>query len=84
MKLGWRIFIVVSAIGLGLYLSRKPWEVYRDQRSTAMDAQQAMREAEEERAKLMKTQMRLSNPIGKEQVMREQGWVKANETPAEK
>ena len=38
--------IVASAIGLGVGLSMKPWQVYREQRKLADDAIREMRTAE--------------------------------------
>lgn len=80
MKLGWQVFIAVSAIGLGLFLSQKPWEVYKDQQKKADGISTEMREAELERERLMKEKMRASNPLGREQKIREKGWIKPGET----
>ncbi len=84
MKLGWRFAIVLVAVFVGMYLSRKPWEVYRVQQAKTNDVYQEMKEAEEERSRLMKDRMKLSSPLGKEQTLREQGWHKPGEIPVEK
>jgi len=84
MKLGWRIFIVVIAVGVGLYLSRKPWEVYRDQQGKVASATSEMQAAEQERERLMKEKMKYNSALGREQKMREAGWIKPGEQPIEK
>jgi len=84
MKLGWRILIVVAAIGVGGYLSRKPWEVYKDQQSKVTNATAEMQAAEQERERLMKEKMKYGSALGREQKMREAGWIKPGEQPVEK
>ena len=84
MKLGWRIFVVMAAVGAGLYLSRKPWQVYRDQQVKVAGATSEMQAAEQERERLMKEKMKYGSALGREQKMREAGWIKAGEQPVEK
>lgn len=79
MKLGWQIFIVVSAVGVGLFLSQKPWQVYKDQQGKAEGVVAEMREAELERERLMKEKMKASSPLGREQKIREKDWTKPGE-----
>ncbi|MBC8065756.1 MAG: hypothetical protein H7Y17_13070 [Chlorobia bacterium] len=84
MKLGWRFFIVFAAVGAGLYLSRKPWEVYRDQDYKSKEISAEMQAAEKERERLLKDKMKIDNPIGREQIIRDRGWIKNGEKPIEK
>lgn len=84
MKLGWRFFIVFAAVGVGLYLSRKPWEVYRDQDYKAKEISAEMQAAEKERERLLKDKMKIDNPIGREQIVRDWGWQRKGEKPIEK
>ena len=83
MKLGWRIFIVVTACAAGLYLSRKPWEVYRGQETKSKEISGEMREAEQERERMTREKMKYGSSLGREQIMRSKGWSKPGETPIE-
>jgi hypothetical protein len=82
MKLGWQVAIVVAAVGTGLYLSRKPWIVYGEQMRSLEETRQEMREAESEHERLLKQEMELSSPLGKEKLWRNKGRLKKGETPA--
>lgn len=84
MKLGWRVAILVAAVAAGLYLSRKPWQVYGEQNAKLGEVKAEMHEAEVERERLMRQEMKLSSPLGKEEIMRDKGWSKPGETPAPK
>lgn len=84
MKLGWRVAILVAAVAAGLYLSRKPWQVYGEQSAKLGEVKAEMHEAEVERERLMRQEMKLSSPLGKEEIMRDKGWSKPGETPAPK
>ena len=79
MKLGWQITIVVAAIAAGLYLSRKPWQVYGEQRNNLADIKAEMREAEAERERMLREKMDLSSPLGKERRIRDAGALKKGE-----
>ena len=83
MKLGWQVVIVVAAVGTGLYLSKKPWEVYREQRVKSDLISQDMQSAEHEREELMKEKAKMSSPLGREEKMREKNWRRPGETPVE-
>ncbi len=80
MKLGWQLFIVFSAICLGLYLSQKPWQVYKVQQRKADGISLEMREAELKREQLVKDKMKASNPLGREQKIRDKNWTRPGET----
>jgi len=58
MKLGWLVAVVVLATATGLYLSRKPWQVYREQQAKAEGIKADMSEAEKERVRLMEQKKR--------------------------
>jgi hypothetical protein len=81
MKLGWQTYVVVAvAVGTGLYLSRKPWQVYRQQEVKAQETMREMREAEQERERLQIEKIKYSSPLGKEEELRKRGYGKAGET----
>ena len=77
------MFIVVAACATGLYLSRKPWEVYRQQEAKSKEVSAEMREAEQERERMMREKMKYGTSVGREQVMRDKHWTKPGETPIE-
>ncbi len=81
MKLGWRIVIVVAALGTGMYLSRKPWEVYREQKAKASAVTLEMNKAEKEREKMMDEKASVDSALGREKAIRDAGWTKPGETP---
>jgi len=82
MKLGWQVGIAVVAVGLGLYLSRKPWEVYRDQKSKAEASTVEMQKAERDRVEMMEQKARVGSALGREEAIRKKGWLKPGETVA--
>ena len=85
MKLGWQTYVVVAAaVGTGLYLSRKPWQVYQEQNAKAKESMREMREAEKERERLQIDKIKYSSPLGKEGELRGRGYIKAGEVPVEK
>jgi len=85
MKLGWQTYVVVAAaVGTGLYLSRKPWQVYREQDAKAKESMREMREAEQERERLQIDKIKYSSPLGKEEELRDRGYTKSGETPVER
>ena len=84
MKLGWQTYVVVAAaVGTGLYLSRKPWQVYQEQNAKAKESMREMHEAEQERERLQIDRAKYSNPLGKEEELRRRGHTKPGETPVE-
>ncbi len=83
MKIGWRIFIIVTACATGLYLSRKPWSVFQEQRGKTNLSVQEMKAAEQERTRLLQQKTRLDSPIGKEEAVRDMGFQKVGEAPVE-
>jgi len=83
MKLGWQVGIVVAAVVAGLYASRKPWQVFREQRSNVAEIQAEMREAESEHVRLLEEKLKLSSPLGKEEFMRKLGWYRPGERKIE-
>jgi hypothetical protein len=74
---------VVSAVGLGIGLSIKPWKVYRLQRQAADAAVADMRNAEKDRAENTRKKARSDSELGKEELARSMGYRQANETPVE-
>ena len=80
-KLALSCLFVASAAGLGLYLSRGPWQTYRDQRAKADEATREMESAEHEKADLLKRRAEIETPMGREKLARERGYLKKGELP---
>ena len=78
-----KVVFVVSAIGLGIAFSIKPWQIYRQQRRMADEALTEMKQAEKARTELMLKKDRYESPIGREELARSQGYRQANETPVD-
>lgn len=75
--------LVLAALGIGAYLSLKPWQLYSEQRAKRDSAVEDMETAEEERVALMKQRARFENPAGKEELARSRGYRRPNERPLE-
>ena len=80
MKPGWRVLVVCVAVAAGLFLSKRPWEVYREQQAKATSANRAMQDAERERELLMTQKSKLTSPVGREEIVRAKGYHKPGET----
>lgn len=79
----WTWSVVVLAIGAGLALSATPWRAYTKQQA-ATDAQVGeMRAAEESRSALSRQKAQIENPIGREELAREQNFRRPGEVPVE-
>ena len=74
---------VVAAVGTGVALSLKPWQVYTEQRSLANEKIAEMEKAEASRTLLMEKKVRMSNATGREEIARNYGYVRAGEQPLE-
>ena len=74
------MLIVGVAVAMGLFLSKRPWEVYREQQAKATSANKAMKEAERERELLMTQKSKLTSPVGREEIVRGKGYHKPGET----
>ena len=80
-RLLWNVLFVLAAVGVGIGLSIKPWQVYREQRKLADAALLDMRDAEKNKAELTRKKARYESAIGKEELARSQGYRQLNETP---
>jgi hypothetical protein len=77
----WNIGFVAAAVATGLALSYRPWSVWRDQRIKADQHIEEMRQAEKSREELIRKRARIETPLGKEEIAREQGYLKPGEQP---
>lgn len=77
------VLFIGAAVGTGLYLSRGPWQMYRQQKSKADQAQGQMRAAEKEREQLTKENAHSDTPAGREEAARKAGFLKPGEQKVE-
>lgn len=82
-KAGWTLVLVAAAVGTGLYMSRKPWSEFQRQRALTNQARRDQRAAEEDRAKYVSQAAAAESPTGREEIARERGYRRPNETPVE-
>ncbi len=77
------ILILVLAVGTGIILSMKPWQVYREQRLLADAQNQMTRESEKSRADLVRQAIRKTTALGMEELSRQRGFLERDEVPAD-
>ncbi len=75
--------LVLTALGVGAYMSLKPWQHFRDQRGRRDAAVQDMEQAEAERVALMRQRARYESPAGREELARTRGYRRPAERPLE-
>jgi hypothetical protein len=81
-RLGFRAAFFGLAVLAGVALSLKPWQAYNQQRKIADQSASEMRSAEAHRAELLRKEAKAGSPIGREELAREQGYVKPGEHDA--
>ena len=82
-KIVWNSIFFLGAVGLGIGLSIKPWQVYRLQRKQADVASAEMRATEQERVELTRKKAQYDSELGKEELARNQGYRQKDENPVE-
>lgn len=82
-KLVWNLAIVFAAVGVGVALSAKPWQVYREQRKIADESIAEMRSAEGKKADLTRQRAKYETSLGREELARKQGYKRPDETSIE-
>ncbi|MEZ0327222.1 MAG: hypothetical protein ACAH95_15085 [Fimbriimonas sp.] len=73
--------IVVIAVSAGLALSRKPWQVYQEQRKAADEQIAEMEKSEATREALVRQDAKLKSSVGREELVRDAGYRKPGERP---
>lgn len=79
----WKALLVISAVGVGVFLGQLPWRRYWEQERRLASLRSDMRRAEAERERLAREKARLENPLVREALLRDQGMLKAGEKPLE-
>lgn len=82
-KLVWNLVFFAAAIGLGFFLSLKPWQVFREQRSIADRSLSEMHQAEKSRAELVRSKADVESSVGREKLVRDAGYRKPGEVPVD-
>jgi len=83
-KAGYWILFVICAASVGAYMARDPWVDYQEEKRLSEKAVEQMEMAEDERADLVKQRAKYRGPAGKEQLLRENGYVREGEVPLNK
>jgi cell division protein FtsB len=81
--IGLDLLIVLAALVVGVGLSIKPWQVYREQRELADKHVGEMRKAEAAREDLLRQRAKYESAVGREELARSQGYVKPGEQVVE-
>lgn len=81
MRTFFNILFIATAVGVGLYFSRAPWQVYQQQKEISAKAAVQMRQAESERADLARKNAKLESSAGQEEQARQQGYLGPREEP---
>lgn len=75
------LLIAALAIGAGMALSQKPWNVYRAQQKATEAQLQRMHLAENQQIANIQLHAKLDTSIGREELARKQGWKRPGEVP---
>jgi hypothetical protein len=78
----WIVFAALAA-SAGAYLAREPWQRYQEERALARRANDDMKKAESERAELIRQRAKYKSPAGREELLRDSGYVREGEVPLE-
>ena len=80
--LGWKLGLVVAAIGAGVATGAGPWRLAeRERHAVRRDAAEAGR-AERLREEMVRKEATLRSPLGREALARKSGYLKPGEMPA--
>lgn len=79
VRLFLNIVFVLAAMGVGIALSIKPWEVYKRQRSEADGSRAQAIEMERTRTELIRKHDKLEDPLHQEERARKAGMMKQGE-----
>ena len=78
----WIVFATLAA-SVGAYFAREPWQRYQEERALARRANDDMKKAESERAELIRQRAKYKSPAGREELLRDSGYVREGEVPLE-
>ena len=73
-------FFLVAA-GAAIYFGKEPWTAYQQERVRQKGAFEQMKKAETEREALIRQKSKYKSAAGREELLRESGYVKEGEIP---
>lgn len=77
----WYAIVVLLGAATGFAFSLKPWQIFSQQKAQAQKVRLDMQSMEEQQTALTERKNRLESPLGKEEYLREKGYVKKGEVP---
>jgi len=72
--------IISWAIAAGVFVSIKPWQVYRKQNEDAIQRKREMHDAESRRDDLLRKEARAQSSVGREELARKAGYLAPGES----
>ncbi len=75
--------IICCAVGAGVFVSLKPWQVYQKQSEDAKRRVEEMHNTESRRDQLLRTEARVQSSIGREEQARKAGYLGPGEVASD-
>lgn len=72
---------VLCAVGFVAWLNRDLWRTWGEVKQEEQRQRDALRRAEQEHAKTLEEDIRARSPVGREEMAREQWYIRRGETP---
>lgn len=76
--------IAIAGLAVGFGLSLRPWHALQAQRKSTQKNVMELRHAEAAREEALRKEARYSEPVGREELARAQGWQKPGELAADR
>ncbi|HWD38244.1 MAG TPA: hypothetical protein VG944_05295 [Fimbriimonas sp.] len=76
------VFLVAAAVGVGIAVSIRPWQVYTQQQKITVQQIGEMRAAERRHAQDLEVEAHIGSSLGREELARKQGFRRQGEVPA--
>lgn len=73
------VLVVLAGVAAGVFLSREPWRLFREQRAMTERSLHDMRVAEDRAASLTRRKAHADSPLGREELARQSGYRKLGE-----
>lgn len=80
-KATYYVCFVLAAVAVALYFGKGPWMAYQQERVKQKAAFEQMKKAENEREALIRQKSKYKSAAGREELLRESGFVKEGEVP---
>lgn len=76
--------IAIAGLAVGFGLSLRPWQALQAQRKATEKSTLELRRSEAAREEALRKEARFSEPVGREELARAQGWQKPGELAADR